>query len=147
MEFNIPSALKREHEELHAELAKATKEGGSTGEAAMAVAHVLHPHFLKEEEYALPPLGLLTHLTRGETTPDMKSVLKMTDKLKRELPQMLEEHKAIVGALEKLTDAAREQGKTEYIDFSRKLTLHAQTEEQVLYPAALLVGEYLKMKL
>jgi hemerythrin superfamily protein len=146
MEFNIPSALKREHEELHKELAKATKEGGSTGEAARSVARILHPHFVKEEEYALPPLGLLTHLTKGETTPDMKSVLKMTDKLKRALPQMLEEHKAIVGALEKLADAAREQGKTEYITFSEKLTLHAQTEEQILYPAALLIGEYVKMR-
>jgi hemerythrin superfamily protein len=146
MEFNIPSALKREHEELHKELTKATKEGGSTGEAARSVARILHPHFVKEEEYALPPLGLLTHLTKGETTPDMKSVLKMTDKLKRALPQMLEEHKAIVGALEKLADAAREQGKTEYITFSEKLTLHAQTEEQILYPAALLIGEYVKMR-
>jgi len=25
--------------------------------------------------------------------------------------------------------------------------LHAQTEEEVLYPAAILVGEYLKLKL
>ncbi|MHB8901283.1 MAG: hypothetical protein ACYC6Y_21245 [Thermoguttaceae bacterium] len=30
--------------------------------------------------------------------------------------------------------------------YVEKLTLHAQTEEQVLYPAALLVGEYLKTK-
>jgi len=27
------------------------------------------------------------------------------------------------------------------------LMLHAQTEEEVLYPAAILVGEYLKVKL
>ena len=147
MEFNIPSALTREHEELHAELAKATKERGSMGEAARSVARVLHPHFVKEEEYALPPLGLLTHLTKGEAKPEMKSVLKMTDKLKTELPQMLEEHKAIVVALEKLAGAAEKEGKTEYVDFSKKLTLHAQTEEQVLYPEAILVGEYVKMKL
>jgi hemerythrin superfamily protein len=77
----------------------------------------------------------------------MKSVLTMTDKLKRDLPQMLEEHRAIVDALEKLADAARKEGKTEYVNFSRDLTLHAQTEEEVLYPAAILVGEYLKVKL
>lgn len=28
-----------------------------------------------------------------------------------------------------------------------KLMLHAQTEEEVLYPTALLIGEYLKLKL
>jgi hypothetical protein len=27
-----------------------------------------------------------------------------------------------------------------------KLKLHAQTEEEVLYPAAILIGEYLKLK-
>lgn len=136
MEFNIPNPLKIEHEELQAELSKATKEGGSTGEAARSVARILHAHFVKEEEYALPPLGLLIQLMDGDATSDMKSVLKMTDKLKTELPQMLEEHRAIVAALEKLNDAARKKEKREYIDFSRKLTLHAHTEEQVLYPAA-----------
>jgi hypothetical protein len=31
--------------------------------------------------------------------------------------------------------------------FAEKLALHAKTEEDVLYPAAILVGEYLKLKL
>jgi hypothetical protein len=56
MRLMIPHSLRVEHEELHAELAKATREGGQVGEAAKAVAKVLHPHFLREEEYALPPL-------------------------------------------------------------------------------------------
>ena len=60
MDFQIPSSLKAEHEELHSELVRATKAGGSTGEAAKEeVVKLMHPHFLKEEEYALPPLGLL----------------------------------------------------------------------------------------
>lgn len=146
MQFNIPAPLKTEHEELHAVLLKATKEAGNTGEAARSVAEILHPHFLKEEEYALPPLGLLRHLTSGHVMPETKSVLTITERLKTELPQMLEEHKAIVDALEKLAEAARKEGKREYVDFSRDLTLHAQTEEEVLYPAAILIGEYLKLK-
>jgi len=35
----------------------------------------------------------------------------------------------------------------EHARFAEKLMLHAQTEEEVLYPAAILVGEYLKVKL
>ncbi len=61
MEFNILSPLKGEHEELHQELAKATQAAGNIGDAARAVAQILHPHVVKEEEYALPPLGLLPH--------------------------------------------------------------------------------------
>jgi len=55
------------------------------------VATVLHPHFVKEEEYALPPLGLLSFLADGQLMPEMRDVLKMTDKLKAELPKMLED--------------------------------------------------------
>ena len=55
MEFQIPPPLKSEHEELHAELTEIIRAGGQIGEAAQAVAEALHPHFVKEEEYALPP--------------------------------------------------------------------------------------------
>ena len=144
--FTIPQPLKLEHEELHAELVKATQEAGEIGEAAKAVAKLLHPHFVKEEEYALPPLGLLAPLAEGAITPDMTTVISMTDRLKADLPHMLQEHQQIVAALETLAKAADKGGKPQYARFAEKLTLHAQTEEQVLYPAAILVGEYLKLK-
>ena len=147
MEFKIPEPLKLEHEELHAELVKATKASGKIGDAAKTVAMILHPHFVKEEEYALPPLGLLALLAEGKVTPEMKQVLTMTDRLKAELSQMLEEHKAIVAALKNLADVAEKEKKIEYAHFAEKLILHAQTEEKVLYPTAILIGEYLKLRL
>ncbi len=147
MELNIPMSLKLEHEELHAELARATRAGGKTGESAKAVANILHPHFIKEEEYALPPLGLLSALAEGKVVPEMKAVITMTDRLKVEHSQMLEEHKTVVAALKNLIDAAKRENKMEYVRFAEKLALHAQNEEEVLYPAAILVGEYMKLKL
>lgn len=147
MEFKIPQSLQTEHQELHSELAKATTAGGRVGEAAKEVARVLHPHFVKEEEYAMPPLGLLPVLAEGKVTPDMASALVMTDKLKAELPEMLKEHKAIVAALELLVNAAKAENKPEYVRFGEKLMLHAQTEEEVLYPASILIGEYLRFTL
>ncbi|HSD99754.1 MAG TPA: hemerythrin domain-containing protein [Burkholderiales bacterium] len=147
MEFVIPRPLKLEHDELHEQLRKATRESGSLGEAGEAVAKLMHPHFVKEEEYALPPLGLLPLLAAGKVTPDMAAVLPMTDKLKAELGQMLAEHKSIVVALRNLADAAKRANKPEYAEFADKLILHAQTEEEVSYPTAILIGEYLKLKL
>jgi hemerythrin superfamily protein len=146
MTFQIPTSLKLEHEELHAELVMATKAGGKVGEAAKGVAKVLHDHFVKEEEFALPPIGLLSALARGEVDENMKSVLRMTDRLKAELSEMLEEHKAVVAALKNLIAAAGAENKPEHARFAEKLMLHAQTEEEVLYPAAILVGEYVKLK-
>lgn len=147
MKPQIPQPLKVEHEELHAELIKATKAGGETGKAAKEVARILHPHFEKEEEFALPPLGLLSSLTEGKVTSEMEDILAMTDTLKAEFHQMLQEHKTIVAALKNLIDAAKEEKKTEYAQFAEKLILHAKTEEEVLYPTTLLIGEYLKLKL
>ncbi len=146
MELKTPQSLKVEHEELHAQLAKATKAGGATSEAAKTVAKVLHPHFLKEEEYALPPLGLLPILAEGKTLPNIEAAVEMTDRLKADLSHMLLEHKQIIIALNLLTDAANLEGKEEVAHFAEKLILHAQTEEEVLYPASILIGEYLKLK-
>jgi hypothetical protein len=107
----------------------------------------MHPHFVKEEEYALPPLGLLPEVVAGEIGPETAAVLSLTDKLEAELPQMLAEHEAIVAALETLAAEARRADRLEYVEFAHKLILHARTEEQVSYPAALLVGKYVKLKL
>ena len=71
----------------------------------------------------------------------------MTERLKAELPEMFREHQAVVAALEQLTAAAEKEKLPEHTRFAEKLMLHAKTEEDVLYPAAILVGEYLKLKL
>jgi hypothetical protein len=70
----------------------------------------------------------------------------MTDKLKADLGQMLAEHKSIVAALRNLADAAKHANKPEYAEFADRLILHAQTEEEVSYPTAILIGEYLKLR-
>ena len=147
MKPKIPTPLKLEHKDLHAELVRATKAGGKTAAAAKAVAKVLHPHFVKEEEFALPPIGLLSQLGRGKVDRKMRSVLGMTDRLKAELPEMLREHKAIVSALKKLIAAAKKEKKPVHARFAEKLMLHAKTEEDVLYPAAILIGDYLRLRL
>ena len=147
MKFEIPTPMKIEHDELHADLVKATKAGGQTAEAAKAVARVLHNHFVKEEEYALPPLGLLTALAKGTLEPAMADVLELTDKLEAELPHMLDEHKGILAALKGLVDAAKAENKMEHARFAERLMVHALAEEQVSYPTALLIGRYLKAAL
>lgn len=147
MDLKIPASLKVEHEELHAELSALTRAPGRTGETARNVAAVLHSHFVKEEEYALPPLGLLATVARGTVTPSMRPVVTMADRLKRELPEMLSEHRAVVAALEKLAEAGKAEMRTDAERFAEKLRVHAQTEEDVLYPAAILVGEYVKAQL
>lgn len=144
MDVTIPVSLKAEHDELHHELAAATKAPGPVGEAARTVAKLLHPHFVDEEAFALPPLGLLAKLARDERISDAASVTAMTDRLKAELPRMLAEHRTITAALRNLEDKARAAGDDARVRLAAKIIAHAQAEEEVMYPAAILVGEYLR---
>lgn len=146
MRFDIPAALRAEHDGLHSQLVSAMEEAGPLGEAAQEVARLLHPHFVREEQFALPPLALLADLARGAGSPEMVAVLPMTQRLKDELPAMLDEHRRIVAALAGLRAAARAAGKPRYERFAEALMHHAELEEQVLYPAAILVGEFVKAR-
>lgn len=146
MKFEIPASLKIEHKELHETLAQYTKLPGKTGAAAKEVAKLLHPHFIKEEAYALPPLGLLSDLAKGQTISNEKEAIAMSEKLKNDFNEMLSEHTQIVKALQKLYQAAKDEHHPEVMRFTESIKLHAKTEEEVLYPAAILVGEYLKLK-
>ena len=142
----IPAALEAEHATIHQRLVRATAAPGRTGEAARELARVLHPHFVREEQIALPPLGLLAPLARGEFTPDMLSVLAMTDALRDELPRMLEEHEGIRAAAARLAEAARLESNAEVEDLALTLAAHARSEEELFYPAAVLVGEIVRAR-
>lgn len=103
MKFTIPKMLQSEHKALHDRLRQATEVGGEVGEAAKTLAHLMHPHFVKEDEFALPPLGLLVALASGEVNAEMAAVLELTDRL--------------------------------------------ETEEAVMYPASIMVGQVVRQRL
>ena len=89
--IQIPKSVQAEHEEIHATLSDATKAPGRVGIAAKELATVLHPHFVREEQIALPPLGLVAVLADRRQLPVavISKALSMTDSLRSELPQML----------------------------------------------------------
>lgn len=142
--IGIPESMRREHEEIHEALVRATKLPGRVGDAARELAQLLHPHFVREEEIALPPLGLLAPLSKAPPTAEMRDVLPMTDALRAELPRMLQEHVAIGAAAWRLEEVAREERNDDVEELAQKLQLHAKGEEELFYPAAILVGDVVK---
>ena len=145
-EAPIPHSIVAEHEELHRMVKETIALGGETGKFAKLVDERLAPHFVKEEEYALPPLTLLPGLAQDKALTDASEMIRRSETMKAELPQMLNEHKSIVLALDQLTQAARNENKESALQFVEKLRLHAQTEEEILYPAAIVAGEYAKLR-
>jgi iron-sulfur cluster repair protein YtfE (RIC family) len=144
--LHIPRSVQHEHDEIHAALAEAAKATDKVRAAAADLGAVLHPHLVREEQIALPLLGLLAGLSTGHSLKITESAdaLTMADSLRREMPRMLEEHKRIKAAVQALKAAARADGSARYEQLADRLTLHAQTEEDVLYPAAILAGDVVR---
>jgi len=145
MKITIPHCLRLEHDELREHFKVLMQEPGAIGHLSREIAHLMEPHFVKEEAFALPPLSLLAGMARGEPVADPDAVLAMTEKLRAELPVLHEEHRVFVQMLEKLLVITRETGHADYADFVYNLILHAKIEGEVLYPAALMVGDLLQV--
>lgn len=144
--IRIPESLAREHREIHTSLLRATRLRGPVGAAARALAKVLDPHFVREEQIALPPLGLLAPLARGDDAKAMRAILPLTDSLRIELPRMLQEHQAIGAATARLAKAAAAAHNMSVARLAAALALHARSEEEMFYPAAVLVGDLVRAR-
>lgn len=144
--MQIPGSMRAEHAEIHAALESATRAPGQTGAAARELARVLHPHFVREEQIALPPLALLRPLAEGKVEPWMRAAFAMSDSLRDELPRMLQEHVAIGAAARHLEEVARAEGNTAVQHLAQRLQLHARQEEELFYPAAVLAGDLVRAR-
>jgi hypothetical protein len=142
----VPDTVRHEHERIHSALGSVAKVAGPVGDAARELTRVLRPHFEREEQIALPPLGLLAPLAAGEFSPEMASVLPMTDALRAELPQMLSQHREIAAATRHLERVSMEAGQEQAAALAREIALHAKSEEEVFYPAAILLGEVVRAR-
>ncbi len=141
-----PESIRIEHQEIHEALEALTRVPGAVGQAATALAEALHPHFVREEEIALPPLGLLAPLAAGKTPAGMEAAAVMSDTLRKELPRMLEEHKVIRAATAHLMKTGQQEGHAGAQAFAAELAAHARMEEEILYPAAILVGDVVRAR-
>lgn len=144
----IPESLRHEHEEVLHALQEAVQAPGAVGQAARGLQRVLIPHFQREEQIALPPLGVLQRLVQQQDVSDLERwLLPMSDSLRNELPRMLEEHVGIRAATQQLERAAQAAGNQPIVEFAQMLARHARAEEEMHYPMAILAGEVVRARL
>ncbi len=148
VQLEVPRSVRAEHEMMHETLLEATKAPGRVGTAARAVAAVLEPHYVREEQMVMSLLGLLTPLAAGTAIPDAvrSEAFKMSDTLRREMSSMLEEHRKVGAAVEGLRQAAIAERVVVFQHLAENLASDSQQEEDLLYPAALLVGDLLRAR-
>ena len=136
MNYEIPLPGRHEHDALHDRLRQATQAGGEVGGLAKTLARLMHPHSVKEDQIALPLMGLPAALARGDATPEMAGVLVLTDQ-RAGLPAISAKHPAIVKALRWLHHAAQNAERR-----AESATRSSTSEEEMMYPAAILVGRF-----
>jgi hypothetical protein len=144
--LDTPHALRMDDKHLREDLARALTDQGGVGAAAKEIERLLLPHLEHREQSVFRPLGLLNGLARDESGFDAAQAIALTDQIERELPQLVQEHRALYQAAKRLTDAANREHKLQYLDLSDRLWVHVRLEEEVLYPTVVLVGRYLKMR-
>lgn len=146
MDMKTPPALAAEHGEIHDKLARAAREPGDIGEAAQRVARYFRQHAEREERLIFPLLALLPAAIQNKVDVKMADTLPAFAELETVLPDMLAEHHIISAALEKLLEAAKAKNRPEYGELAVRILDHARLEEAVLYPSAMLLGKYLRLR-
>ena len=142
----VPSSIKKEHENLLAQIHGITLFQDSAGLVAIKLNDLIRHHFKEEEESALPPLGLLSLLASGRIPEQSNQIILLTDKFTSQLTHLSVEHQLIKAYMDELRQADSNGSHPEIIEFEKELHKHANTEEEVFFPAAILIGEYLKLK-
>jgi hypothetical protein len=96
--LEAPLSLRLDHKSLREALNRALDDKGGVGDAARAIDAVLSAHFKHEEDLALRPLGLLRGIARDASSADVASAIAMAVKIEQDLPQLLAEHRDILGS-------------------------------------------------
>ena len=100
----------------------------------------------KKNNYQFQYLGALQPYVNGTLTEETRNqAIQISQQFKQEYPTMLEEHKQIVSALDNLENTAMQENRQDVISFIADLKSHAMNEEQVTYPATIIVGELLEL--
>lgn len=142
----IPASIKQEHNELLDKIHQISLWKDSTGRAAIKLKELMQHHFKEEEDYVLPTLGLLPSLANGTLPANSDEIIRMTDELKFQSTHLGMEHQFIKAYLDEMLQAAAKEGHTGLEAFEKAIHKHARMEEEILFPAAILAGEYLKLK-
>lgn len=142
----VPAQILKDHNYFLDKLKPITAYEDSTGITARELYEVMEFHFKEEEDYVLPPLGILPLLAKGELPEESGKIILLTQKFRENREAILAEHQMIEHFLGKMMAAARSENHPELSGYEEELEKHAELEEDILFPAVLLIGDYLELR-
>ena len=141
-----PESLRVSHDEARAEFLRATTQGGRIAVAATRLSQICLPHFLREEKFVFPILGLLPELTRDSVRSEMAELLPLISNIDAKHDVLDNQHQSIHSAIGALLEASHREKNREFAEFAHKMLIHEKVEDEVIYPAVVVIGNYLREK-
>jgi hypothetical protein len=144
----VPQSIRLEHAAIVERLTKEAAKGGVSAAIAQRALVLIKAHFAKEEEFVLPPLGLLDQLSAGgQPTDSVKSAaIDMIERAKASKDSLQEDEVQITSIMNDLVQAATRADETDLAAFASNVAAHNLGEIEVLEPATILIGDYLRSK-
>ncbi|MDD3437548.1 MAG: hypothetical protein PHC64_10390 [Candidatus Gastranaerophilales bacterium] len=144
MKLKTPKAISHGHANLCRELRGIINKYKNNEEQIKLLEKLMAEHFHKEEKYAMPPLGLLLTLSEGNWEINKETAIEMSQTVNSKLVELKEDHKKISKIVAQLDLIAKKENNSDLEIFLNNLIIHMDLEDEVLYPTAILIGDYFK---
>ena len=144
----VPQSVRYEHNNVIDRLTKEAAKPGVAAAVAQRLLVFLKAHFAKEEDFVFPPLGLLDQIAAGEMPSESvaKAAIDMATRTKAAKDELEQEHVQIFSMADELIQAATRAAEPDLRAFASDVAAHSLQETEILQPATIMIGEYLKAK-
>jgi hypothetical protein len=145
--LGTPRSVQLQHEQIVSRLERIAKRDGAMGIAAAKAATFLKAHYAKEEEFVLPPLGLLSTILKDPNPADLDRAVAMAERTKAALNELLADHVEITTLMNDLIAAGRQEQDEELVRLASRVAAQSLNDIEVIQPTAILIGEYIRANL
>jgi len=144
----VPQSIRLEHAAIIERLTKEAAKSGVSAAIAQKALVLIKTHFAKEEEFVFPPLGLLDQIAAGESPADAvkRAAIDMVERTKASKQSLQEDHIQITSMMNDLIQAATRANEADLVVFAGNVAAHNLGEIEVLQPATVMIGDYLRPK-
>ena len=142
----VPSSIKKTHVYLLERIHEMTLYKDNSSLMAIKIEDLMLHHFKEEEDLILPLLGLLPTLANDKIPEQNKDIIFLSENIKTQLSHMSAEHQLIHAYIDELKQDATAENLPDILEFEKEVIHHATSEEEVFFPASILIGEYLKLQ-
>jgi hypothetical protein len=144
----VPQSIRHQHQQIISRLEHfAQGKDKESADAAQKAAAFLKEHYAREEQFVLPPLGLLPRIAKGEISKDMEPAIAMADRTKSALADFANDHIKITSLMNDLIAVGKKKKNDDLVRLATRVAAQSLNDIEVNQPTAILIGDYLRQRL